>query len=336
MAAFVSLDQQQLIRIVASPLVNADKKDDLRFTEPNLAIMGRRSEKTLLKGTAQNDPYALYLGPADDHHIDVAEALMKKMMQTPADYNIKMSIQFFEMFNWRWPRVDWLARQMMWVFERIHALFGNYGIAVVSMTLLIKLCLHPLQRKTMVSMSKMQKLQPELNKIKKKYENATSNDAKMKMTMEQQEVMKKAGVNPAAGCFPMLIQAPVFSALYGIFNHEFNMRGAEFLWIKDLSIPDTLATLSFWPHTINLLPILYIGLSFLQTRMTPQAVSDDPQAEMNRKMMMFMPVFISFMFYSMPAGLVLYFVVSACWGMSESWYIKKFLIKDTGPVLATK
>ena len=64
--------------------------------------------------------------------------------------------------------------------------------------------------------------------------------------------------------------------------------------------------------------------------MTPQTVSDDPQAEMNRKMMMFMPVFISFMFYSMPAGLVLYFAVSACWGMTESWYIRKFLIKDDG------
>jgi YidC/Oxa1 family membrane protein insertase len=128
------------------------------------------------------------------------------------------------------------------------------------------------------------------------------------------------------------VQIPVFSALYGIFNHAFDMRGATFLWIRDLSQPDRLYELPFWPHAINLLPILYIGLSFIQTRMTPQAPkSDDPQAEMNRKMMMFMPLMISLMFYNMPAGLVLYFTASACWGMLESWFIKKFVIKAPPP-----
>ncbi len=338
MAALVSLDPNQLVKLKALPIQNNDVSTDKRFEEPNIGLAGDRRDLVLNKSTVRTDSYALYLGPADDDHLNVTEAVLKPLMSPPSDYHLNMSIQFFDSFNWRWPRVDWLARQMMWVFKGLHHLFGNFGIAVVLMTILIKLCLHPLQRKMMVSMSKMQKLQPELNKIKEKYKNATSNEAKMKMTMEQQDVMKKAGVNPAAGCLPMFVQIPVFSALYGIFNHAFDMRGAEFLWIKDLSQPDHLysmpglAHVSSWlPTSINLLPILYIVLSVVQTRMQPQQQkSDDPQQEMNRKMMMFMPVFISLMFYSMPAGLVLYFAVSACWGMLESWYIKKFLIKDSG------
>ena len=338
MAALVSLDPKQLIKIVATPIQNNETPADKRYEEPNIGMTGIRRELILNKSTVKTDSYALYLGPADDDHLDATEAALKPLMTPASDYHLKMSIQFFDSFNWRWPRVDWLARQMMWVFKGLHHLFGNFGIAVVLMTILIKLCLHPLQRKMMVSMSKMQKLQPELNKIKEKYKNATTNEAKMKMTMEQQDVMKKAGVNPAAGCLPMFVQIPVFSALYGIFNHAFDMRGAEFLWIKDLSQPDHLysmpglAHVSSWlPTSINLLPILYIVLSVVQTRLQPQQQkSDDPQQEMNRKMMMFMPVFISLMFYSMPAGLVLYFAVSACWGMLESWYIKKFLIKDSG------
>ena len=228
MATFVSLDSTQLNRLVASPIINAEKVDDKRYTEPNIALMGRRRQKTLAPSTAQSDPYALYLGPSDDHYLDAAEADMKKLMSAPSDYHMRLSIQFFEMLNWRWPNVDRLARAMMWVFQGIHSLFGNYGIAVVLMTLLIKICLHPLQRKTMISMSKMQKLQPELNRIKKKYENVKGTEATMKMGAEQREVMNAAGVSPTAGCLPMLIQAPVFSALYGIFNHAFEMRGAEF------------------------------------------------------------------------------------------------------------
>jgi len=129
--------------------------------------------------------------------------------------------------------------------------------------------------------------------------------------------------NPAGGCLPMFIQIPVLSALYGIFSHAFEIRGAEFLWIRDLSQPDMLVqSLGFWPHRLNLLPILYLGLQLLQMKIAPQQPkSDDPQAEMNRKMMSFMPIMLTFMFYAMPAGLMLtsrFSAISAFWKAGTS------------------
>ncbi|HLX60041.1 MAG TPA: membrane protein insertase YidC [Planctomycetota bacterium] len=326
MTSLVSLDPKQLQKIVATHVQGPLQSLDKRFSEENIGIIGYRSVFTLGDGAVRNDPYALYLGPADDIHLDAAEVAM----QTPEPYSMRSAIQFYDMGGWRWPRVDWLARQMMSLFRFLHKFFGSFGWAVVGMTIIIKMCLHPLQRKMMISMSKMQKLQPELNKIKEKYKNADDFETKRKMTLEQQDLMRKHGANPVAGCLPMFIQIPVFTALYGIFNRAFDMRGAAFLWIHDLSQSDRLSSLPFWPGQLNLLPVLYAILSFIQTRMTPQAKTDDPQQEMNRKMMAYMPVMFSLMFYSMPAGLVLYFAVSACWGMTESWYIKKFLIKDIG------
>src|SRR5205823_161368 len=157
------------------------------------------------------------------------------------------------------------------VFHHLSRIFGNYGIAVILLTVLIKLCLHPTQRKATISMNKMQKLQPEMKKIQDKYKGQTSNEAKMKMYAETQDLYKKAGASPAGGCLPMFIQIPILSALYGIFSHAFEIRGATFLWIKDLSQPDHLADLPFWPHQLNLLPLIYLGLQMLQMKVAPQA-----------------------------------------------------------------
>jgi YidC/Oxa1 family membrane protein insertase len=155
-------------------------------------------------------------------------------------------------------------------------------------------------------------------------------EARQKMGMEQQDLMKKAGANPASGCLPMFIQIPIMTALYGIFIHAFEMRGAEFLWIRDLSRQDQLATFGFFPYELNLLPLIYMGITIVQQRINPPPQSDDPQQEMNRKMMMYMPIMMSVLFYRMPAGLVLYFATSAIFGALETWYIKKYLIKDDG------
>lgn len=326
MAVFISMDPAQLIKLRAEPIKNDPQASDLRLAEPNLAVVGvRRLSPKLDAGvTSGSDHYALYVGPCNEDNLNRAESQL--MLAQPIF--MENSVQYCDIFNYRWPRVDWLARKMMWLFRGLRQLFGSYGLAVIFLTLTIKLCLHPLQRKMMISMSKMQKIQPELKKLQAKYKNQTSTQAKQKMMFEQQDLMKKAGASPVAGCLPMFIQLPVFSALYGIFNHAFEMRGAEFLWIKDLSQQDHLMDLPFWPGVVNLLPIIYIGVTLLQSKLSPLPKSDDPQQEMNRKMMMFMPLMISFMFYRMPAGLVLYFAASAIFGMFETWYIKKYLIKD--------
>lgn len=330
MATFVSLEPRQLSKILASKIQNSEAEDK-RLAEPNIAIVGNRAKFNIADKGAQADPYAIYLGPADDHHIEQAEADLKP----PAPYHMTESIQFCEMFFRRWPNVDRLARAFMWMFQSLHKFFGSFGIALVVTTILIKLALHPLQRKTMVSMSKVQALQPDMDKIKKKYADQKSWEAQQKMSAEMRDLMSKNGASMGGGCLPMLIQLPVLSALYGIFSHAYDMRGASFLWIKDLSQPDHLSTLPFWPHWLNALPVLYVILVFVQQRLNMANVkkSDDPQQEMQRKMMMFMPLMISVMWYSMPAGLMMYFVISALWSWGESWYIKKFLLHNPNAVV---
>jgi YidC/Oxa1 family membrane protein insertase len=337
MAALLSMNAPQLIKIVAVPIQSPEKSADLRLNEPNIGIVGYRSGFNLANGAVQNDPYALYAGPADDRAIEPAE---KQLQLDGKEYNLSTAVQFGQLFGWNIGWVDKLARGMMKLFQFLHKFFGSFGIAVAVMTLIIKFVMHPVQRKMMISMSKMQKLQPDMQRIKDKYKNQTSFESKQKMQVEMNDLMSKAGASPLSGCLPMFIQLPVLAALYGIFNSAFDMRGAEFLWIKDLSQPDRLYPLNFlrgswFPTNLNLLPLLYVGLSFVQMRMTPQQpkvktgdAQQDAQADMQKQMTMFMPIMISLMFYNMPAGLILYFTVSSLFGMLEMWYIRRYVIKN--------
>jgi YidC/Oxa1 family membrane protein insertase len=326
LAMLISRDPAQLIKLKAVPIKHDLTRVDKRYAEPNAGIVGiRRNSETLApNGKTAGDRYALYLGPSDEKRLNEVDAAISPNRPL----HLSNAIHYCDIFGWQWPRVDWVARKMMWLFQGLYSAFGSYGLAVILLTLVIKLALHPMQRKMTISMTKMAKLQPEIKKIQVKYKGSNAPDAQRKMVMEQQDLMKKHGVSYGAGCLPIFLQIPIFSALYGIFNRAFDIRGAQFLWINDLSQQDHLATLSFWPHVLNLLPLIYMGVTILQTRLTPAPKSDDPQQEMNRKMMTFMPIVFSLLFYSMPSGLVLYFAASAVFGMLETWYIRKFLIKD--------
>jgi len=330
-AMLISIDPRQLIRISTYAIEPNVSSEDKRLAEPNLGIVGIRRQSDLVEAgkSSKSDAYALYTGPTNEGELETAE-----MQLAAADkLHLWTNVQYCDIMAWNWPRVDWIARQMMKLFTALYTLFGSYGLAVILMTLVVKLSLHPIQRKMMVSMNKVQKLQPELSKIREKYANQKSPESQQKLFAEQQDLMKKAGANPVAGCLPMLIQIPIFSALYGIFNHAFEIRGAQFLWIKDLSQQDTLVKLSFklpllGTDAINLLPILYTAMMILQTKMTPAPKNEDPQAEMSRKMMVYMPLIFFFLFYTMPSGLVLYFAASAMFSIAETYYIKNFIIKD--------
>lgn len=326
----VSLNPSQLNKLSAIEIKHRTESEDKRLIEPNIGVLGHRKLSGILEAgkTSASDSYALYMGPTNEEHLAQAELAM-----APAQplYLVE-AVQYCDIawgWGWRWPRVDWIAGRLMFVFHHLSRIFGNYGIAVILLTILIKFCLHPTQRKATISMNKMQKLQPEIKKLQDKYKGQTSNEAKMKMYQESQDLYKKAGASPASGCLPMLVQIPILSALYGIFSHAYEIRGAGFLWIHDLSQPDALAMLGFWPRQLNLLPLIYLGLQLLQMKVAPQAPkSDDPQQEMNRKMMSFMPIMFTFMFYWMPSGLMIYFATSAIFSIIEAWYIRKYLIKE--------
>lgn len=202
-----------------------------------------------------------------------------------------------------------LARPMLWLLNMLNAIVMNYGIAIIIMTLLLRLAMWPLTRKSYTSMIAMQKMQPEMQRIQKLY----AND-KMRMQMEMMRLYQTHKTSPMSGCLPMLIQIPIFFALYKALLISVPMRGAHFLWIRDLAVMD--------PYFI--LPVL-MGLTMfwqqrLQTASTPTAGSD--AMAQTQKFMKWMPVLFTVMFAWMPAGLVLYWTVSNLFGIGQMYIIK--------------
>jgi len=185
----------------------------------------------------------------------------------------------------------------------------NYGWAIVVVTIVINFMLFPLKLSNMKSMRKMQALQPQIATINEKYKNVGIRDPKKaEQNQEVMDLYKKHGVNPMGGCVPMLLQIPFFFAFYKVFTVSVEMRGANWLWVTDLSQPEHLP--------IKLLPIAMIISQFVMQKMTPQANVDPSQ----QKMMMLMPLIFGFMFYNLPSGLVLYYLTSNLVGMSQQWF----------------
>jgi YidC/Oxa1 family membrane protein insertase len=191
-------------------------------------------------------------------------------------------------------------------------LVHNYGWAIVLVTLAINMILFPLKITSMKSSKKMQMLQPQIKAINDKYKGISMKDPRK--TDQNQEVMdlyKKNGVNPVGGCLPMLLQLPFLWAFYKVLGVAIEMRGSHWLWVNDLSQPESLA--------IHLLPLLLVGTQFLMQRMTPQPGVDPAQA----KMMMFMPLMFGYMFYFASAGLVLYWLTGNVVGIAQQWLLNK-------------
>ncbi|MCX7805799.1 MAG: membrane protein insertase YidC [Planctomycetota bacterium] len=294
---------------------------DSRFRLPNLAtaVTRRLSGEVAPGQTGDPDRYALYLGPAKDDILASYDAGHLGM----TDLHLNAIITYF----YHWESINWISRQLLRLFNLIHSAIDSYGLAVVLLTLAVKLALHPFQKKSTIAMHRMQQIQPLLMAIKQKYEGKKDAESQRKMHLETMDLMNKHGANPAMGCLPVLVQMPIFFALYGTFSRAFEIRHAGFLYIADLSVPDRLAMLPFWPGELNLLPILYCGLMLYQSSKMPKPT--DPNQELNYKMMKIMPVVFSVLFYMMPSGLVVYFVASSIFGLVETWYIKKRFCPDT-------
>ena len=190
---------------------------------------------------------------------------------------------------------------------------GNYGIAIILLTLLVRMVMFPLGRKQAMAAKKMQDLQPLLKVIQEKYKND-----KEKQGRETMALYKKHGVNPLGGCLPALIQLPIFVGLWQALNTSVHLRHATFLYIHDLAAPDMLFKFPYnveipWlGHYFNLLPFLVVALMLVQTKLfAPPATT--PEAETQQKMMKYMMIFMAFMFYKVPSGLGIYFITSSLW-----------------------
>jgi YidC/Oxa1 family membrane protein insertase len=190
----------------------------------------------------------------------------------------------------------WIARMLLYGMVWIHQYTGNYGWAIVVLTVIIRLLLLPLQHKSIVSMKKMQKVQPKVNALRDKFKKAkTDPEQRQKMNEEMMKLYKTEGINPASGCFPILLQAPILWAFYSLLSQSIELRSEPFiLWITDLSLRD--------PYYLT--PILMTVTMVIQQKMTPTTI--DPAQQ---KIMMAMPFVFGFIFKDLPSGLVLYWLV---------------------------
>lgn len=197
-----------------------------------------------------------------------------------------------------------LFKGMVWC----HKLAPNYGMAIILVTILLKIVFWPIQAKSIKSMKDMQKFQPQMQKVREKYK-----DDSQKMNQEIMKLYKEHKINPFSGCLPMAVQLPVLIAFYKVLSNAIELRGTSFLWIKDLALPDTVATVMGIP--INPLPLLMTASTVWQQKMTPSTGDSQQQ-----KMMMFMPLIMLFMFYGMSSGLVLYWTVQQLLSMGQQWW----------------
>jgi YidC/Oxa1 family membrane protein insertase len=219
-----------------------------------------------------------------------------------------------------------------WVAAQFGGKRGSYGIAIILLTITVRLLMFPLSRKQALSAKKMQDLQPLLVELKEKCK-----DDKEKLGKETLALYGKHGVNPVGGCLPALIQLPIFVGLWQALNNSVDLRHAPFLWIDDLAAPDMLfrfpMKLPLLGEYFNLLPLLVVGLMLVQTKLfSPPPTT--PEAEMQMKTMKIMMIVMAFMFYWVPSGLGIYFITSSLWAVSERLLLPKLTGRGGLPAFA--
>ena len=218
------------------------------------------------------------------------------------------------------PIIGWLANILRFFLDFFYRLIPNYGVAIILLTVLIKILFFPLTQKSFESTSKMSMLSPKIEELKKKHQGKPE-----KLNQEMMALYRKEGVNPVGGCLPLLLQMPIFFALFELLNNAFDLRGAPFIapWIGDLSAPESLLPFGFTIPLLNwdelrILPFLMLGTTLLQSR-----ISQNPGATQTQmKMMMYaMPIFFFFILYSMPSGLVIYWTMQNVLSIAQQLYI---------------
>jgi YidC/Oxa1 family membrane protein insertase len=189
-----------------------------------------------------------------------------------------------------------------------HGLIPSYGVAIILVTIALKIIFWPIQAKSIQSMKAMQKFQPLMSKLREKYK-----DDPQRLNQEMMKLYKEHKINPFSGCLPMVVQLPVLIAFYRVLLNAIALRGAPFLWIKDLAQPDTIFAVA--GLDINPLPLVMTAATFWQQKLTP--TGGDPQQQ---KMMMFMPVMMLFFFYKLAAGLTLYYTLQQLLSILQQWW----------------
>ena len=264
------------------------------------------------------DKYHFYLGPKNQENLMIYE-------RGDNDFRLRET-GLFEVADNKGFLAP-LEKILKWFLQLFYKIIPNYGVAIILLTILVKLILFPLTKKGSESTLRMQALSPKIKEIQAKYK-----DNPQKMNAEMAEFYKKEGYNPLSGCLPMLLQMPIFFAMYNLFNNHFDLRGAMFIpgWIPDLSLPESIYNfpdnfrlpLLGWT-ALRLLPFLYVGSQLIYGKVTQ---TPDQQGNSQMKIMLYaMPVIFFFVLYDVPSGLLIYWIMSNLLTMVQQVTINKFL-----------
>lgn len=251
----------------------------------------------------------------------------------PKEYTALSAFGALEIMDFGW--FGFIGKWILLGLNWLYGICGNYGVAIILLTIGIRIILYPLNQKSFKSMKEMQKLQPEIAALQQKHKG----DPK-KSQAEMMKLYKEHGVNPMGGCLPLLIQMPILFAFFRVLQNAIELWGAPFcLWMTDLSEPDALFRFSTGKSVVpfigrlvdgqgyiflNVLPILMLAVFYVQQKMTPTGMASTPEQQQQQKMMgLLMPVMFGVIFYNMPAGLNLYFAASTVLGIVQQKYMIK-------------
>ncbi|MDR2501452.1 MAG: membrane protein insertase YidC [Treponema sp.] len=262
------------------------------------------------------DIYRFYLGPKNQSALAVYDTGNNS-------FNIR-NMDFVKVANTSGILAP-LETALKWFLSLFYRIIPNYGIAIILLTLLVRAILFPLTKKSSESTLRMQALAPKIKEIQEKYKDNPS-----QMNAKMAELYKQEGYNPLTGCFPLLIQFPIFFAMYNLFNNHFDLRGAPFIpgWIPDLSVPESI--FSFAPSQIpllgwtdiRLLPFIYVGSQLLSGMITQ---TPDQKHNAQMKMMLYvMPLIFFFILYNVPSGLLLYWIMTNILSLVQQLIINRY------------
>ena len=279
-----------------------DARDKKYFV---ITIGAKIPEITLQPGEVKSFTYNVYNGPKDSDALSAFAEDGEDVMHLA------------------WGPLNLLARFLMWILNLLYSIFHSYGISIIVLTLLVRTLFYPLTAKSNESMRKMQKVQPMFKELKEKYK-----DNPQLLNQKMTELYRTEGINPFAGCLPILLQIPIFFALYAMLDNAIALRHVSFLWAKNLAAADTIFSipLGFTLPLINVnaipvnpLVLMMTALMIVQQRMTPASSMDPAQ----KRMMQMMPVIMLFFLYSLPSGLTLYWTVSNLFSIIQLWLQQK-------------
>ncbi|HOX33753.1 MAG TPA: membrane protein insertase YidC [Spirochaetales bacterium] len=290
---------------------------DPAVVQKNLVALSRPA----IKASAQTDSYYFYFGPKTNAELSKYDYADRNAFGR-SGFNLEQAMDSSGMLTW-------LENILKFCLKIFYKLTPNYGVAIILVTILVKAVMFPLTKKGSIASAKMQEYQPQIQELQAKYKANPQ-----KLNMEMAEFYKREGYNPMSGCLPLLIQFPIFIAMYNLFNNHFDLRGALFIpgWIPDLSQPE--AIYSFAPinlfvfklSAIRVLPVIYLLSQLFYGKFTQTQASGQTAAQM--KFMMYgMPIMFFFILYDVPSGLLIYWIFSNLIQIAQQVVINDILKK---------